>query len=37
MIRNIRGLIVAAGEVSIRVLAGSVHKFDKSGSPTPEP
>jgi hypothetical protein len=37
MIRNMHGMISAAMEMSDRVQASSVHKFERCGLPPPEP
>ena len=37
MIRNMRGMVSAAGEISDRVQAGKMHKFERCGLPPPEP
>ena len=37
MIRNIRGMILTAGMISNRVLAGRMNKFERCGLPPPEP
>jgi hypothetical protein len=37
MIRNMRGMVSAAGEISDRVQAGGMHKFEGCGLPPPEP
>ena len=37
MIRNMHGMISAAVELSDRVQASSVHKFERCGLPPPEP
>jgi hypothetical protein len=37
MIRNMRGMISAAGEMSNRVRAVRMRKFERCGLPPPEP
>ena len=37
MIRNMRGMVSAAGEISDRVQAGRMNKFETCGLPPPEP